>query len=117
MKDDSQRSDNSEPQPGIADQSVGTPASYKLRLYIAGLSFRSTEAVNVVKMMCEEQLPGQYELEVIDIYQHPELARQGQVVAVPTLVRESPPPLRRLIGNLANRERLLTGLDIQRRGG
>jgi len=87
---------------------------YILRLYVTGMTPRSVEAVARIRAICEKHLPGRYELEVIDIYQHPELARDEQIVAVPTLVKKLPAPLRRLIGNLAVEERVLAGLDLER---
>jgi circadian clock protein KaiB len=88
---------------------------YVLRLYVTGMTQRSTEAVEAIKAICEEHLQGRYELEVIDIYQRPELARDEQIVAAPTLVKKLPHPLRRLIGNLADKERVLLGLDLRRK--
>jgi len=73
-----------------------------LRLYIAGATARSREAVRIVHQRCEAEVKGNYELEVIDIYQEPELTRKNQIVATPTLVKEFPPPVRRFIGSLAN---------------
>jgi circadian clock protein KaiB len=86
---------------------------YVLRLYITGMTTRSTEAIASIKSICEEHLQGRYDLEVIDIYQHPELAREAQIIAAPTLVKKLPAPLRRLIGNLSRQERVLAGLDLQ----
>jgi circadian clock protein KaiB len=88
---------------------------YVLRLYVVGMTARSTAAVASIKSICEQHLQGRYDLEVIDIYQHPELAKEKQIVAVPTLVKELPDPLRRLIGDLSDRERVLVGLDLQKR--
>ena len=87
---------------------------YVLRLFVSGMTPRSSEAVAAIKALCEEHLPGRYDLEVIDIYQRPELAREEQIVASPTLVRKLPEPLRRLIGNLGDQERVLVGLDLRR---
>ena len=87
-------------------------AHYSLRLYITGMTTRSTDAIAAIKRICEEFLPGRYDLEVIDIYQHPEQAREAQVIASPTLLKSLPLPLRRLIGDLSNRERVLIGLDL-----
>ena len=97
---------------------VGKPSTkghYLLRLYVAGMTLRSTEAFASIKALCEEHLQGRYDLEVIDIYQHPQLAVDGQVIAVPTLVKTLPAPVRRLVGDLSNRERVLFGLDLPRR--
>lgn len=96
---------------------TGTHAEehYVLRLYITGMTPRSTEAFTSVKAICEERLQGRYELEVIDIYQHPQLAIDEQIIAVPTLVKQLPAPLRRLVGDLSNEERVLLGLDLRRK--
>ncbi len=81
-----------------------------LRLFVSGLTQRSTHAVETVRAICESHLPGRYELEVIDIYQQPELARDEQIVAAPTLIKQLPLPLRRLIGDLSNTERVIVRL-------
>ena len=86
---------------------------YVLRLYVTGMTPRSLEALRTIKELCEEHLQGRYDLEVVDIYQHPRLAKDEQIVAVPTLVKQLPAPLRRLIGNLSDRERVLFGLDLR----
>jgi len=86
---------------------------YVLRLYVTGMTPRSTEAFATIKSLCEEHLQGRYDLEVIDIYQHPGLAKDEQIIAVPTLVKKLPAPLRRLIGNLSAQERVLLGLDLR----
>ena len=83
-----------------------------LRLYVAGASDRSRQAVLRARQLCEAELDGDIELEVIDVYQQPILARDGQIVATPTLVREFPKPVRRLIGNLTNTAALFVGLDL-----
>jgi circadian clock protein KaiB len=85
---------------------------YLLRLYVAGASDRSRRAILRARELCEGELHGQFELEVIDVYQQPILARNGQIVATPTLVKEFPPPVRRLIGNLADTTGLFVGLDV-----
>jgi circadian clock protein KaiB len=87
---------------------------YVLRLYVTGMTPRSVEAFTTIKTICEEHLQGSYELEVIDIYEHPMLVRDEQILAVPTLVKKLPLPLRRLIGNLSDEERVLIGLDLRR---
>ena len=86
-----------------------------LRLYVTGMTPRSTAAFISIKALCEERLQGRYELEVIDLYQHPHLAIDEQIIAVPTLVKKLPAPLRRLIGDLSDEERMLVGLDLRRR--
>ena len=85
---------------------------YLLRLYVTGTTPRSVRAIQNIRAICEEKLHGCYDLEVVDIYQHPERAKPEQVVVTPTLVRTLPLPVRRLIGDLSNAERVLVGLDI-----
>ena len=88
---------------------------YVLRLYVAGKSPKSVNAIANLKKICEENLQGRYELEVIDLYQQPQLAQGEQIIALPTLIRKLPPPLRRIIGDMSNTERVLVGLDIRKR--
>lgn len=83
-----------------------------LRLYIAGMTLRSTEAIRRVTTFCEKYLPERYELEIIDIYQRPSLLKGEQIVAVPTLVKEAPEPRKRFIGDLHDEEKLLFGMDL-----
>ena len=85
---------------------------YVLRLYVAGATDRSRQAVLRARRLCEAELKDNFELEVIDIYQQPILARDGQILATPTLVREFPRPVRRLIGNLSDTTGLFVGLDM-----
>ena len=89
---------------------------YVLRLYVAGATARSRQALLRVRQLCEAELNADYDLQVIDIYQQPILARDGQILATPTLVREFPRPVRRFIGNLANITRLFVGLDVDTKG-
>jgi circadian clock protein KaiB len=91
----------------------GQNGRYLLRLYVTGMTPRSTEAFAAIKALCEQHLQGRYDLEVIDIYQHPQLAKDEQIIAVPTLVKKLPSPLRRLIGDLSNEKRVLLGLDLR----
>jgi circadian clock protein KaiB len=86
---------------------------YILRLYIAGSTIRSMSAIANIKKICEEKLEGQYVLEVIDLYQQPQLAAGHQIIAIPTLIKELPPPLRRIIGDLSDAEKVLIGLDLK----
>jgi len=88
---------------------------YLLRLYVTGMTRRSTEAIAAIRAICEEHLQGRYELEVIDIYLHPTRAVDEQIIAAPTLVKTLPAPLRRFIGNLSDTERVLVGLDLRRK--
>jgi circadian clock protein KaiB len=94
---------------------LGEPSQekYLLRLYVTGMTPRSTEAIARIKAICEEHLAGRYELEVIDIYQQPTLAKGDQIIATPTLIKKLPLPLRRLVGDLSNKERVLLGLDLR----
>jgi len=86
---------------------------YLLRLYVAGATPKSTQAIMNIKKICEEHLKGRYDLEVIDVYQQRTLAKGEQIIAAPTLVKKLPPPLRRFIGNMADMERILVGLDLK----
>jgi len=86
---------------------------YLLRLYVAGATPRSTQAIMNIKKICEEHLKGRYDLEVIDIYQQPVLAKGEQIIAAPTLVKKLPFPLRRFIGSMSDTERILVGLDLK----
>lgn len=97
------------------DQSVEGPKEpeYVLKLYIAGMSTRSNQAITNIKHICETHLKGRYELRVIDIYQQPVLARGEQIVAVPLLIKKLPPPLRRFIGSMTDIDTILVGLDLQ----
>ena len=85
---------------------------YKLRLFITGSTPRSTRAIANMRRICEENLKGQYDLEVIDVYEDPEVTREMQIIATPTLVKVLPEPLRRVIGDLSDQERVLAGLDL-----
>jgi circadian clock protein KaiB len=89
---------------------------YSLRLYVSGLTSRSTEAIATLRAVCEVHLRGRYQLEVIDLFQYPELAENDDIIATPTLVKALPAPLRRLVGDLSDRERILVGLKLQKRG-
>jgi circadian clock protein KaiB len=88
------------------------PLQYRLRLFVAGTTTRSLRAIATLRQICAEYLQGRVDLEVVDIYQQPELAARHQVVAVPLLIRHAPPPLRRIIGDLSQTERVLKGLDL-----
>jgi circadian clock protein KaiB len=86
---------------------------YKLRLFVSGATPSSTAAISNIKRICDKELPGQYDLEVIDIYQQPELLMTEQVVAVPTLIKSLPTPIRRLVGDLSDEQKVLVGLDLR----
>ena len=88
-------------------------AKYTMRLYVTGATPRSSRAITNLRKICDEYLPDRYKLEVIDVYQQPELAREGQIIAAPTLVKSFPLPLRRFIGDMSNTDNLLTGLEIR----
>ncbi len=99
---------NAESSEGDAD-----PGSYHLRLYVAGQTTKSLAAMANLKRVCEEHLAGRYEIEVIDLLKNPSLAAGDQILAIPTLVRRLPAPLKRIIGDLSNTEKVLVGLDIR----
>lgn len=103
------------PAPPGAKPPKAASGRYILRLYVAGLMPKSTLAIANIKRICEEDLQGQYELEVIDLYQQPQLAQDDQIVAVPTLIKKLPSPLRRVIGDMSDTERVLVGLDLRRK--
>lgn len=89
---------------------------WDLRLYVAGQTPKSVAALANLKRFCEEHLAGQYRIEVVDLVANPRLARSDQILAIPTLVRRLPEPIRKIIGDLSNTERVLVGLDIRPRG-
>ena len=86
---------------------------YLLRLYVTGMTPRSARAISSIRTICQERLLGRYDLQVIDIYKHPQLTREEQIVAAPTLIKQLPLPLRRMVGDLSDRERVLLGLDLR----
>ena len=90
-------------------------AFYTLRLYISGNTARSSRAIQNIQRICQEHLAGRYELEVIDIFQQPNLAIQAQIIGAPTLVRQLPLPLRKMVGDMTDERRVLLGLDILER--
>jgi len=87
---------------------------WELRLYIAGQTPNSIAAITNLKKICEDQLKGKYRIQVIDLLKKPQLAKGDQIIAIPTLVRRLPPPVKKIVGNLSKTERALVGLDIQR---
>lgn len=87
---------------------------YDLRLYVAGQTPKSVAAINNLKRICEDNLKGRYHIEVIDLVKNPQLAKGDQIIAVPTLVRKLPPPIKKIIGDLSNEEKVLIGLDIRK---
>lgn len=90
--------------------------TYVLRLYVSGMTPNSIRAIENIRKICAEHLEGRYQLEIIDIYQQPIFAKEGQIVAAPTLVKELPPPLRKFIGDMSQTERILLGLDVRSKG-
>ena len=86
---------------------------WELRLYVAGQTVKSVTALANLKKYCEEHLKGRYRLEVVDLLLHPQLAEGDQILAIPTLVRKVPSPIRKIIGDLSNQERVLVGLDLR----
>ena len=85
---------------------------YILRLYVTGMTPKSINAIENIKKICEENLKGRYELEVVDIYQQPEYAKKEEIIAAPTLIKKLPLPLRKFIGDMSNKEKILVGLDL-----
>lgn len=105
--------DTSDPavDPSTGDEIDGGP--YHMRLYVAGQTTKSMAAMANLRRICEEHLPGRYDIEVIDLLKNPQLAAGDQILAIPTLVRRLPEPLKRIIGDLSNTEKVLVGLDIR----
>ena len=96
---------------------IGDGPAYVLRLFVTGTTPRSARAISNLRRVCEEHLKGEYDLQVIDIYQKPTAAKEFQIVAAPTLVKMLPLPLRRIIGDLADEDRVLAGLDLSPKAG
>lgn len=90
---------------------------FTLKLYVAGQTPRSLAALENLRKLCEEYIPGRYDLEVVDLIQHPKLARTDQILAIPTLVRSLPTPIARIIGDLSDTDQVLLGLNLQRKTG
>jgi circadian clock protein KaiB len=101
--------------PAVAVSSNATTAEYVLRLYVSGQTPRSIQAIENMRRICAEYLSDRYSLEIIDIYQHPEACQQQQIIAAPTLIKVLPHPLRRIIGDLSNTEKVLVGLELRPR--
>jgi circadian clock protein KaiB len=102
--------------PGDAEMTFPQSVVWHLRLYVAGQSPKSLQASANLRTLCEEHLEEHYEIEIIDLVEHPELARSDDIVAIPTLVRRIPAPLRKIIGDLSNTERVLVGLQLRAAG-
>jgi circadian clock protein KaiB len=101
---------NETPLKTLAD--LADAQQYVLRLYVTGMTPRSTRAISAVRAICEEFLAGRFDLEIIDVYQQPALIRDEQILATPTLVKKGPEPERRMIGDMSNRARVLAGLGL-----
>jgi circadian clock protein KaiB len=114
---DKNKKDEELPQDSIKDFELALEETekgiYVMRLYVSGLTPNSQRAIDNVRKICAEHLEGRYQLEIIDIYQQPIFAKEGQIVAAPTLVKELPPPLRKFIGDMSKTEKILLGLDIR----
>jgi len=89
-------------------------SKFKLRLYVTGITPQSQRAIDNLRAICETDLPEQYEIEVIDVLEHPELAETDKILATPTLVKRLPEPVRKIIGDLSDRQRVLLGLNVER---
>jgi circadian clock protein KaiB len=105
--------------PDMTDDGPGTPSpdpdgTYHLRLYVAGQSPKSMRAVENLRRVCEEHLPGRYQIELVDLLENPHLARGDEIIAVPTLIRKLPAPIRRIIGDLSDTEKVLVGLQLSK---
>src|SRR5690349_9586477 len=94
-------------------QAAKSDQRYVLKLYVTGSTPRSSRAIQSIRTLCEEHLAGRYDLEVIDIHQQPVLARGEQIIAAPTLIKQLPAPLRKMVGDLSDTDRVLMGLDLQ----
>jgi circadian clock protein KaiB len=102
--------------PNLRKPAPGKPRAWKLRLYVAGQSPKSIRAFANLKVLCDEHLKGRYQIEVIDLLEHPEMARGDQIVAIPTLAIKLPQMVRKIIGDLSNTDRVLVGLALQELG-
>ena len=108
--------------PGFEEATASSPSeshpadTWQLRLYVAGQSAKSMAAFANLKKLCEQYLPGRYDIEVVDLLKNPQLAAGDQIVAIPTLVRKLPEPIRKIVGDLSNSERTLVGLQLRPTG-
>ena len=100
--------------PAGFERLLAAPKKYHLRLYVAGTNLNSFHAIEIVRRLCDETIPGRVDLEVIDLYQQPELAKRDHIIAAPALIKVSPPPRRMFIGDMSDEQRLLTGLGIRK---
>jgi circadian clock protein KaiB len=92
----------------------GPLATYVLKLYVTGTSPRAEVAITNLRRICEQELRGEYELQIIDVLEHPQIAEDDKILATPTLIKQLPPPLRRVIGDLSDKEKVLLGLEVRR---
>jgi circadian clock protein KaiB len=99
--------------PRVSKRAAVAPQQWKLRLYVADNTFKSVTAFRNLEQLCETHLAGRYQIEVIDLLKNPQLAQGDQILAVPTVVRKLPAPIRKIIGTLADAERVLVGLDLR----
>jgi len=102
-----------DPADAAGQQATGSPDTWHLRLYVAGESPKSLEAFTNLKRLCEDHLADRYEIEVVDLLENPRLARRDEIVAIPTLVGQLPAPVRKIIGDLSDAERVLAGLQLR----
>jgi circadian clock protein KaiB len=91
------------------------PRQYALKLYVAGVDRKSTEAIRAITMLCDDTLKGRYTLDIVDIYQQPTLARREKIIAAPTLIRELPLPRKKLVGDMTDLDKVVAGLDLRPR--
>lgn len=98
----------------LLKRAQGRAVRYRLRLFVTGTTQRSLEAVQAIRTLCEEFLSGRYDLEIVDVYQQPGAAASEQIIAAPTLVKSFPLPIKRIIGNLSDRDKILVGLNLAR---
>lgn len=103
---------NFEPVSAQPDDDLSDEETFILRLYVAGQTKKSLAAFANLKKICEEHLKGRYKIEIVDLLENPQLAKGDQILAIPTLVRRLPPPIKKIIGDLSNTERVLVGLDL-----
>lgn len=97
----------------MTDSSQDAPENkFLLKLYVTGTSSRAQQAISNLERICEQELQGKYELEIIDVLEHPEKAEDARILATPTLIKRLPPPLRRVIGDLSDKEKVLLGLEV-----
>lgn len=101
------------PAADMRDEDAAAPSGYELELYVTGHTARSLRAVANIRRLCDELMPGRYHLEVVDLYQQPDRAAREQLIAAPTLVKRQPLPVRRMIGDMSDRQRVLAGLGMR----